>query len=208
VAAGAVVFAMIVLGIIAILLAPSPNPNCTDPRCHKVSNSPPLGAPHRYTSKALGYSVEYYDHPEYKGAVKITAQDDKSIAWQIGSFPWVINGDKVSGRNSQQVVEGIQQQRFADAQYLYTIPGVTFGVTPGYGNVYRVALKNSGGQTVEARMVVAAAVKNDIAIELIMIGPYVKSTKDDGHPNPSNTPLSPLADETLKLVYWPGDPEL
>lgn len=209
VAAGAVLFGMIVLAAIAVALAPSSKPiSCTDPSCQKVNRTPPLGAPHRYTSKALGYSVEYYDHTSGPNPVKVAAQDDRSITWQINVFPWLINGDKAGGHSAQQVVEAIQKQNFADAQYLYTIPGVTFGATSGYGNVYRVAFKVPGGQTLEARMAIAAAVKNDIAIELVMIGPYAKSTRDDGHPNPSNTALSQFADEALKNVYWPGDPEL
>jgi len=209
VAAGGVIFAMIVLGILAVALGPSSNPTrCTAPNCQKVKLAPPLGAPHRYTSKALGYSVDYYDHPGFQNPIKVSAQDDKSIAWEIANWPWVINGDKAAGHNGQQMVEAIQQQKFADAQFLFTLPGVTFGATPGYGNVYRIVLKNNGGQTIEARLVIAAAVKNDLAIELVLIGPYVKSTQADGHPNPSNNPVAPLADEMLKNVYWPGDPEL
>ena len=207
-AAGAVLFLMIVFAIVAAVFGPSANPvRCTTPGCQKVSNAPALGAPHRYTSKAVGYSVDYYDHPEYGVPISV-AQDDKSITWKINIWPWTLNGEKVSGRSAQQLVESIQQAQVPDAQYLYTIPGLTIGVTPGYGNVYRVALKTNGGQTVEARLIVAAAVKNGVAVELLVIGPYNKpDPKQDGHPNPSNTVLAQVANGYIKFVTWPGDPE-
>jgi hypothetical protein len=213
VAGGLVVFFMIVLGILALVLAPPGPVHCTGPSCQRVKLAPPLGAPHRYTSPDLGYSVDYYDHPELQGHLKVSAQDATSIAWEIdtrlGNFPWVLVGEKVSGRSAQQVVEGIQQAKFADAQYLYTVPGVTFATTPGYANVYRIGLQASGGQTLEGRLVISAAVKNNLALEVVMIGPYIQSTPtNSNHPNPSNTFITQLADETLKNVYWPGDPEL
>jgi len=212
VAGGLVIFFMIALGIIAFVLSPAGPLHCTGPTCQRVKLAPPLGAPHRYTSSTLGFSVDYYDHPELQGHLKVSGQDATSIGWEIdtrsGNFPWVLAGEKVSGRSAQQVVEGLQQSKFADAQYLYTVPGVTFGVTPGYANVYRISLQASGGQTLEGRLVISAAIKNGVALEVVGVGPYVKSTPADGHPNPSNTFITELADETLKNVYWPGDPEL
>jgi hypothetical protein len=212
VAGGLVLFFMIVLGILALVLAPPGPIHCTGPTCQRVKLAPPLGAPHRWTSPALGYSVDYYDHPELQGHLKVSGQDATSIAWEldtrIGNFPWVLAGEKAGGQSAQHVVEGLQQSKFTDAQYLYTVPGVTFGATPGYANVYRIGLQASGGQSLEGRLVISAAVKHDIALVVVTIGPYVKSTPADGHPNPSNTFMTGLADETLKNVYWPGDPEL
>jgi zinc-ribbon domain len=212
VAGGLVLLFMIFLGILALIFSPPGPIRCTGASCQRVKLAPPLGAPHRYTSSALGYSVDYYDHPELQGHLKVSGTDASSIAWEIdtkiGNFPWVLAGEKVSGRNAQQVVEGLQQSKFADAQYLYTVPGVTFGATPGYANVYRISLQASGGQTLEGRLVISAAIKNGIALEVVAVGPYIKSTTADGHPNPSNTFITDLADETLKNVYWPGDPEL
>jgi len=212
VAGGLVAFFMLALLVVALALAPGGNVRCTGPTCQRLKLAPPLGAPHRYTSSALGFSVDYYDHPELQGHLKVSGQDAASIGWEIdtrsGNFPWVLTGEKAGGQNAQHVVEAIQQNKFQDAQYLYTVPGVTFGATPGYANVYRINLQASGGQTFEGRLVISAAVKNDLALELVAIGPYVKSTPADGHPNPSNTFITDLADETLKNVYWPGDPEL
>ncbi|HEX6350717.1 MAG TPA: zinc ribbon domain-containing protein [Candidatus Dormibacteraeota bacterium] len=212
VAAGLIGLFMLALLIVALTIGPGGVIRCIGPSCQRVRLAPPLGAPHRYTSSALGFSVEYYDHPELQGHLKVSSQDASSIAWEIdtrsGNFPWVLAGEKAGGRSGQQIVQALQQSKFGDAQYLYTVPGVTFGATPGFGNVYRIGLQANGGQTFEGRLVVSAAVKSDIALEVVAIGPYVKSTPSDGHPNPSNTFITELADETLKNVYWPGDPEL
>ena len=209
-AGGGILFFMVCLGAIAILIGRSVTVSCTGAGCTRPPAKPPLGAPHHYTN-AAGFSIDYYDHPELGDHLQVQA-DNKAIAWHLvtrsGNWPYVVTGEKANGRNADQIVDQLQQANFPDATPLYSPPGVTFGVTPGTAKIYNATISPGNGQSIVARVVVAVAVKNNVAVELIAVGPYIKSTQDDGHPNPSNTFITQLADEPLKGITWEGDPPL
>jgi hypothetical protein len=108
-------------------------------------------------------------------------------------------------------VEDAQSNNFGDATYAYTIPGAQIGYTPGYGNVYDLSVAPNGGASVHERLIIIAAVKGNVAVVFVGMGPFQKTDpQTDDHPNPAETPLVSLGDveENLESVTWPGDSPL
>lgn len=210
VAGGGVLFFMVCLAVIALLIGRSITISCTGVGCTRPPAKPPLGAPHHYTNPN-GFAVDYYDHPEFGDHLQVTS-NDKGLAFTLvtksGNWPYVVTGEKASGRSADQIIDQVQQANFPDASPLYAPPDVSLGVTPGTAKVYNATISPGNGQSIVARIVIAVAVKNGTAVEVIAVGPYIKSTQQDGHPNPSNTFITELADEPLKGITWAGDPPL
>lgn len=206
-----VIVAMIVWAVVASLQQPS-TVTCKPPHC---AAPPPrvtrLASPHIYTSSKYGFSLEY--STEQIDPSHVT---DHSIAWDAtlnggSEVSWSFTGGNANGRDAQQIVEKIQGDNFSDATLAYRIPGADIGYTPGFGNVYDVSVAPGGGSAQHDRLIVMAAVKNGIAVAMIGLGPYQRSTPEsDGHPSPAGTSLVHLGDfeETVKSVTWKGDPPL
>lgn len=186
--------------------------SCIPPQCSQPPPSQPLVSnPGTYTSSQYGFTVNY---PGNRDAP--TQKTKYSVSWSgtlsDGSdVEWTIVGGTPRGRSAQQIVSDLQSSNFPDAQQAYTIPGASVGYQPGYGNVYDVNVAPGGGQSVHDRLIVMAAIRGNLAIALVGLGPYEHVTRSNSdHPNPAETPLVNLGDfhETLQSVTWPGQPTL
>jgi hypothetical protein len=211
IALGLILLLMIVLVVVGNAQAPKAV-HCTSPQCSITPiHATPLSPPTRYVSSQYGFSLDYST-----ANVTPSKTTANSIAWDAtlsdnSEVLWTFVGTDPQGRSPQQIVNDVQQNNYADASYAYTIPGADLGYTPGYGNVYDVTVAPGGGAAVHDRLIVIAAVKNNVAVVFLGLGPYqATNPKIDGHPNPSDTPLVNLGDfeENLKSVTWKGDPPL
>ena len=57
-------------------------------------------------------------------------------------------------------------------------------------------------------MIVEVAVKKDLAIELVEIGPFAQTTPKDCFPHPADTVIVFLATGIVNTITFPGDPVL
>jgi hypothetical protein len=194
------------LAIIARQVTPTPVPPCTT-RC--APPPPPVGSPlpaqHRYTSSAFGYSLAYTDQ-----LGPPTINDDHSVGWQGtltngNAVLLKITAEHANGRNPQQVMQAVQQSVIPGATPVYTIPNAELGYTLGYGSIYDVFVSPPSGLREEDHVVIEVVVKNDIAIELIGVSPYV----EDNNPHPSPAQMDPFverfADVVGNTVIWQGE---
>lgn len=181
--------------------------SCTIP----APRTQPLSSPDVYTSKDYGYSLEYST-----SNVSPSDENSSSISWDAqlndgSEVAWTFTGSSPNGRDARQIVEDAQSNNFGDATYAYTIPGAQIGYTPGYGNVYDLSVAPNGGASVHERLIIIAAVKGNVAVVFVGMGPFQKTDpQTDDHPNPAETPLVSLGDveENLESVTWPGDSPL
>jgi hypothetical protein len=211
--AGVVVF-MIVLGTISFAAGSALGRStaaCGSAGCRKPPTlAPPLGAPHVYTSSTYGFSVAYYDHPDFEDLVKVASEDDHSITWTVTpragfAFPLTVSGEEAGGASADSLVDAIQTSRFPDAKKAYAIPKMQIGFVDGAGNVYDLTITAGNGKSVRGRLIVAAAVKDGVAITIVTLGPFEKTTPDDGHPNPAQTFMANVADEALASIVFKGE---
>jgi hypothetical protein len=211
IALGILVLAIVGLAILGAAQSPS-NTTCTGlsctvppPRVHDIM------APETYTSSDYGFSLQYST-----ANVTPSQEDSSSISWDAqlndgSEVSWTFQGTDPNGRDARQIVEDVQSNNFGDATYAYTLPSAELGYTPGYGNVYDLEVAPNGGAAIHERLIIEAAIRNDVAVFFAGMGPYQKTDPNtDDHPNPAETPLVGLGDVDLSLesVRWPGEPPL
>jgi hypothetical protein len=210
-ALGILILAVAGLAIIGGLQQPSQT-TCTGIACTvPPPRTNPLSAPSTYTSSAYGFSLQY-------STSNITPSDmnDRSISWDAqlsdgSEVTWTFAGTNPNGRDARQIVEDVQSSNFGDATYAYTIPSAELGYTPGYGNAYDLSVAPNGGAAIHERLLIVAAIRNNVAVVFAGMGPYRQSDpQNDDHPNPAETPLVSLGDVGLSFesVRWPGEPPL
>lgn len=211
IAIGSLIVGVVVLAIIG---AAQQNPvvRCGPPQCAVPPPSASvLPAPAHFTSSKYGFSLDY------DASLSPSSTDASSISWDANlhsdgsEVTWTFAGTTPSGRGPQQIVNDIQQNRFADATLAYNIPGADIGYTPGYGNVYDLSVAPGGGTAMHERLIIMSSVKRNVAVAFIGMGEYRRTNpKDDQHPNPADTPLVNLGIlvQSLKSVTWKGDPPL
>ena len=178
--------------------------------CPPDCGSPPTGNPvqanPRYVAADGSFSVSY---PAPGSAYTITTHDDGVSAVYTGGDGGTMElfGVPAQGRPAEEVIDGLLQEKQPDATVAYVLPNATVGYQLGYGEVLDVYPQgsNSGSRT---RIVVLAAVKNDLALIGVAIGPYHKFAPGDGPGVPSGANLE-LAQDLGKFVnsfMWKGDP--
>lgn len=220
IAGGAVAGLIAAFTIISLLLVPKPTTCGETVMCpHPSPAVVPLAGPHPYLSHTFQYRLEYFDQgllTDDKGkAIPPSLENDTSIGWVLqaqGSavtYPITFTGENANHRSAAQVVEQIQAKSYPNATLAYHIPGAEMGYNDGYGNVYDIRFAAAGAQSARRRLIVIAAVKNGLAVEMVSIGPYKASNShDDGHPNPANTSIVNYFDDIVNTVRFPGDPPL
>lgn len=210
---GGAVFLLAMLGVL-VLVGPGPVVQVCKPLCPTPNPTrPPLGAPHTYISSRYGYQLDYFDNDLTKYG-KIVVNSDSSIGWVIGfklpgvegiKFPITFSGEAAASRSAQAVVQQNQAAHFPNALLAYPIPGAELGYNDAYGAVYDVNLQSGNGASAHGRLVMITAVKGGVAVNLVSVGPYRRSTQDDGHPNPSDTDIVNLFGAIVNTVRFKGD---
>ena len=206
----AAIVPVIALAIAALLLTPRPPKPCrlgctTSPYPIQRSLARPLIAHNRYVSTAFGYTVDYLDRsltPQTDATSVAWGPDDPSVTGYIIRF----EGVPANGRSAQDIVEAVHQSKFPDFPLVNPIPGAEIGYWPGYGAVYDNTVPPANGQSVDTRVIIMAAVKKGLAIEMIVDGPFDYDS-GDGHPLPAQIDqfVAQFSDKTLNTVAWKGD---
>lgn len=211
---GATALVMIGLAVVSQVIKPVPV-NCAHNCPHPPPPPPPpppaspaLSSLTRYTSSSYGYSLEYTSD------LAPAKTDGASIGWagtvrgNGAPVSWTFTGDAANGRSAQDIVDALQQANFQSASYIYTIPGAELGYMDGFGKVYSLSIQPASGQSMDGRLVIMVAVRNNVAVELVGVGPFQKTTYSDGHPNPAQTPIVNWFDLSANSVTWQGETPL
>jgi len=209
-AGGGVGVFMLILAVIAVLIAvrPPSNPTCP-PSCAPPPRklAPPLGPQHTFSSRRYGWSLAYSD--QVQGVpLTIAGQTETGIQFKAGAFPIGFDAEPANGRSAQQIAEGLQQKTLPQATLVYALPAAEMGYNPGYGAVYDTTVQTASGQSLHVRLIIEVAVKKDLAIELVEVGPFQQTVPKDGFPNPSDTILVFISSGIVNTVTFPGDPLL
>ncbi|WP_396928318.1 hypothetical protein [Mycolicibacterium sp.] len=191
----------------SLLTAAPPVRYTCPPECGRPPTGIPVQANPRFTAADGSFSVAY---PGPGSAYEITKEDDgvsaRFTAGDGGEMD--LFSVPAKGRSAEQVVDDLLREKQPDATVAYVLPNATVGYQLGYGAVLDVYPQGTSGTVRRNRIVVMAAVKNDLALIGGAIGPYRPFRPGDGPSLPSGANLQ-LAQDLGKYInsfQWWGDP--
>lgn len=177
------------------------------PECGQPPTGIPVQANPRFIAADGSFSVAY---PSPGSAYEITKEDDgvsaKFTAGDGGEMD--LFAVPAQGRTAEQVVDDLLHAKQPDATVAYVLPNATVGYQLGYGAVLDVYPQGTSGVAKRTRIVVMAAVKNDLALIGGAIGPYRPFRPGDGPSLPSGANLQLAMDlgKYINSFQWRGDP--
>jgi hypothetical protein len=177
------------------------------PDCGRPPSGEPVTPSTLFVAADGSFSVTY---PSPGSAYDITLEDDGVSAVFTGGDGGTMElfGVPAAGRSAQQVIDDLVSDKQPDATVAYELPNATVGYQLGHGEVLDVypVSGDDGGQ--RARIVLLAAVKNDLALVGAAIGPYQQFTPDvgPGLPSAANLQLAEDLGQYVNSFRWKGDP--
>ncbi len=177
------------------------------PDCGRPPTGVPVQANPRYSPADGSFSVAY---PGTGSAYVITKDEDGVSATFTGGDGGAMELFSVTanGRRAEQIVDDLIREHEPGATVAYVLPNATVGYQLGYGAVLDAYPQGSTGVGRRTRIVIMAAVKNDLALVGAAVGPYRAFRPGDGPNLPSGANLQ-LAQDLGKYVnsfQWKGDP--
>jgi hypothetical protein len=202
---GLTVVAAAAVGVSVLITEPMEQYSCP-PDCGRPPTGEPVQASPRFVAPDGSFSVSY---PSPGSAYDITTEDDGvSADFTAGDGGTMeLFSEPAAGRSAEQVVDDLIKEKQPDATVAYVLPNATVGFQLGYGVVYDVYPKSADGST-RTRIVVVAAVKNDLTLIGAAIGPFREFGPNSGPGLPSGANLQ-LAQDLGRYVnsfLWQGDP--
>lgn len=197
------VIALLTLTLIDTKVVDTPIYHCP-PDCGGPPTGLPVSTNPRFTAPGGDFSVSY----PAPGAAYTVATDATGVTaeWTGGDGGTLrLFGTPATGRNAREVVEQFIADAFPGAVVAYELPNATVGFEPGYG----VAADFVPGKRADAlRIIVIAAVKNDLALVAAAQGPFRQFSPGFG-PGPPSAANVQIAQDMGKYVdsfSWRGDP--
>ena len=203
----AIMMVVVALGGAALVLTPKIAHFMCPPDCGRPpTGTPVMGLP-RFTAPDGNFSVAY---PAPGSAYAITIEDRGVTARFTGGDGGVMQlfAEPANGRPAREVVRAVLSKAYPDARVDYEIPNAMVGYQPGYGVVADTWPQSTSATFSRVRILVTAAVRNDLALIAFSAGPFRAFGPDFGPGPPSGANLQ-LAQDMGKYVnsfQWRGDP--
>lgn len=197
--------AMGVLGVWDTLVTDASTYNCP-PDCGRPPNAVPVANLPRYVAPGGKFSVAY--PPPGSGYEVITGQDGVTAKYTTGDKGVLrLFGEPAGGRVARRVVADVLSRQFPDAAVAYELPNSMVGYQLGYGIVANFQ-KPGLAARFDQRVIVMAAVKNNLALIAVAEGPYRRFTPDfgPGPPSSANMELAMDMGRYVESFSWEGDP--
>ena len=176
------------------------------PDCGRPPNAVPVAALPRYAASDDTFSVSY---PAPGSAYQVSTGTDGVTARMTVGDRGVLRlfGEPARGRDARQVVEQLLTRQFPNAVVAYLLPNAMVGYQPGYGVVATFQQPGLATRS-DSRVVVIAAVKNDLALVALATGPFRRFTPNFGPGPPSGANLEIAIDmgKYAESFRWRGDP--
>ena len=183
---------------VAAVLTPKIASYACPPECGRPPSGTPVTGLPRFTSTGGEFSVSY---PTQESAYEVALSDNGVTATFTGGDTGVMQlySQPARGRSAHDIVTATLTKRFPDAKVDYQIPNAMVGYEPGYGVLADNWPQNASASFTRQRILVMAAVKNDLALIAFATGPYRTFGPDSGPGLPSAANLQ-LAEDLGKYV--------
>ncbi|MCX2929359.1 hypothetical protein ORI20_03675 [Mycobacterium sp. CVI_P3] len=197
------VAALMVLTVIDHRVTNAPLYVCP-PDCGRPPTGLPVANNPRFVAPDGEFSVSY---PAPGAAYTVTTQPNGvSAEWTAGDGGTLrLFSRPAEGRDARQVVEQVMADDFPDSVVAYELPNATVGFQLGYGVV---ANFQPDMRADPLRVIVIAAVKNDLALVASADGPFREFSPEFG-PGPPSAANLQIAQDMGKYVdsfSWRDDP--
>lgn len=191
-----VVTLAVALAAVALALTPKIAHYMCPPECGRPPSGAPVSGLPRF--EGSGFSVSY---PAPGSAYEVTTYDNGVVAKFVGGDTGVMQlfSQPAQGRSARDIVLATLSKRFPDAQVAYEIPNAMVGYEPGFGVLADDWPQNPTATFTRQRILVMAAVKDDLALIAYATGPYRAFTPTSGPGLPSAANLQ-IAEDLGKYV--------
>ncbi len=177
------------------------------PDCGRPPTGLPVATNPRFTAPDGSFSVSY---PTPGAAYQITLDPNGVTAELTAGDGGTLRlfSQPARGRSAEQIATEFTQEGFPDAVVAYQLPNATVGYHPGYGEVADFQPLAASSQTSLLRVIVIAAVKNDLALVAAAVGPFRQFTPSSGPgpPSPANLQIAQDMGKYVNSFTWRGDP--
>lgn len=177
------------------------------PDCGRPPSGLPVATNPRFEAPGGEFSVSY-PVPGAAYTVDIAA-DGVTAQWTAGDGGTIrLFSQPAAGRGAQQITAELLEQAYPGAVTAYELPNAAVGYQPGYGVVADVQTLETVGQSDRLRVIVIAAVKNDLALIAAAVGPHREFTPTfgPGPPSPANVQIAQDLGKYVDSFKWRGDP--
>ncbi|MGV0808103.1 zinc ribbon domain-containing protein [Mycolicibacterium setense] len=204
--AAVTLLALALVGVSALISSPPARYRCP-PDCGRPPTTEPVATNPRFTAADGAFSVAY---PATGAAYSVTTADDgvtaDFLAGDGGTMQLI--GMPAAGRTPKGIATALLEETYPDTEIDYEIPNAMVGYHPGYGMVLDSWPQNTTGDYMRVRVVILAAVKNDLALIAVASGPYHAYGPDFGPGIPSGANLDLALDmgKYVNSFRWRGDP--
>lgn len=204
--AGMTALSAIFIGLPALAVKPVPRYNCP-PDCGNPTSAQPVSANPRFTAPGGTFSVSYPS----PGAFYTVTTDDRGVTAKFtgGDGGEVrLTSEPAAERTAREVVKAFVAKTFPTARKSFEIPNAMVGFQPGYGEVDDVFPLDLDTSFRRMRVIVIAAVKNDLALIAAGTGPYHEFGPKfgPGRPSPANVQIAEDMGRYVNSFQWRGDP--
>jgi hypothetical protein len=209
--AGGLAGVVVVLVVVSLLAQPSGPVGCTGLTCeiHPVSG-PPVESGALYTNPKFGFTARILTQGLPTSVSQ--ANGDLTITFNISSTAQgqlQLGAESANGQTAEQIVDTEINSIANGAQLAYVIPGSMIGYQLGYGAAYNFDSTSSDGQSTTLRVIILAAIRDNIAVISVCDGPLVPFGDGSGQPNDDHPSIADLliaqaGDPIIDSVLWPG----
>ncbi|MEW5810014.1 MAG: hypothetical protein AB1925_11200 [Actinomycetota bacterium] len=196
-----------VLAVISSRVTAPPAVFVCPPDCGRPPTGTPVAVNPRFTAPDGSFSVSY---PAAGSAYRITTGDDGVVAEFTGGEGGTLRlfSQPAAGRSARQIVADLVAQHVPDARSVYEVPNAMVGYQPGFGEAVDYFPQGATSSYTHMRVIVLAAVKNDLALIASVVGPYHQFGPDfgPGKPSGANVQLALDMGKYVNSFTWRGDP--
>jgi len=201
-----IVVSMMALSVITIHLAGSPTRYVCPPDCGRPPTGFPVATNPRFTAPNGDFSVSYPD----PGAAYTVNKEPNGItaSWNGGDGGTIrLFSEPAGGREAEEVATKLMQGSFPDAKKDYELPNAMVGYQPGYGEVADYWPQGAIANSTHLRVIMVVAVKNDLALVAVAVGPEHEFDEafGPGPPSPANLQLAMDLGKYINSFSWRGD---
>ena len=174
------------------------------PDCGRPPTGLPVSTNPRFSAPDGSFEVSY----PAPGTAYTIDRDANGVTarWTAGDGGTLrLFGVPAAGRDARQVVQQVIDDDFPDAVVDYELPNATIGFQPGYGVTADFLAQRRADPV---RVIVIAAVKNDLALVAVADGPFMQFGPGigPGLPSPANLQIAQDMGKYVDSFRWRGDP--